>query len=37
VERVKNQKNLTSDNATKKEIWQLKTSDWWTTGKLTDI
>jgi hypothetical protein len=30
------QKNLTSDNATNKEIWELKTSDCWTTGKLTD-
>jgi hypothetical protein len=35
VERVMKQ-NLTSDNTITKELWQMKTSDWWSTGKLTD-
>jgi len=35
VERVMKQRNLTSD-VINWQLWRLKTSNWWTTGKLTD-
>jgi hypothetical protein len=36
VERFVKQRNLTSDDATNWQIEQLKTSNWRTSGKLTD-
>jgi hypothetical protein len=36
VEGVMTQRNLTSDGAINRQLWQVKTSNRWTTGKLTD-
>jgi len=33
VERIVKQRNSTSDDTVNWLLWQLKTSNWWTTGK----
>jgi hypothetical protein len=33
VERIVKQRNSTSDNTLIWQLWRLKTSNWWTTGK----
>jgi hypothetical protein len=36
VERVMKERKLISDDAVNRQLWRLKASKWWTTGKLTD-
>ena len=36
VERIRKQSNLTTDDATYQQIWRLKISNQWTTGKLIE-
>jgi hypothetical protein len=36
VERVMNQRKLIFDDAVNRQLWRLKASKWWTTGKLID-